>query len=824
MLAKILVVDDSNTDRIIIKNMLRDFIILTACDGMEAMEQIDMHPDIDLIILDLNMPKMDGFQVLNALNSREKYQKLRTIILTNYDEIDKEINGLKLGAIDYIRKPIHLESLRARIEIHLKLIKVEQLLEQKLDESNLTLETILNQAPIGMAIFFDDMFLYNKDDALPIINPMLEQITGRTKEEILRLGWTQITHPEDIQKDIDEYQKFLNEEIYSYNMETRYIKPDGSVVWVELIVAPIKIINNAKFNHICLVQDISERKAIEKAIYEIERSKAVLLSNLPGMAYRCNYDKEWTMQFVSQGCFKLTGYRSESLVFNRDLSFNDLILPGYRDSLWNEWNRILTEKLPFEYEYEIIAATGQRRWVLEMGQGVYDDNGNVETLEGIIIDITERKEQEIKLKHISEIDALTGLHNRRYLENVLTSDAVINKKNKRAVVLLNLRKFSTISLTYGYNFCETLIKELTASLSLLANDKHELFQISFERFAFYFDNYKNNEELKEFCNRIIDALSKIEIMHTIGCGIGVLEINECSCDAESIIRNASTAAERSDESHIFVCRFFDNVLHAEIIRETEIKEALMNVAKGTTNDFIYLKYQPIIDLKTDRIDGFEALVRLKSEKLGVVSPVEFIPILEETQLIVPIGKKITYMACVFLKKLETLGFDNLNISVNISALQLIRDEFLPDLLHIIEDTKINTNNLGLELTESIFSSNYIDINEKLVKLKENGIKISIDDFGTGYSSLARERELNVNCLKIDKYFIDKLLSVDAKDTITGDIISMAHKLGHFVVAEGVECENQKQYLIEHNCDMMQGYLFSKPLDEEAAIDLLIKQS
>lgn len=693
MPAKILIVDDSNTDRMIIKNMLRKFIILTACDGMEAMEQVDMHPDIDLIILDLNMPKMDGFQVLNALNSSEKYHKLRTIILTNYDEIDKEIKGLKLGAIDYIRKPIHMESLRARIEIHLELIRVEQLLEQKLDESNLTLETIFDQAPIGMAIFFDDRFLNNKGDAMPIINTMFEQITGRTKEEILRLGWTQITHPEDIQKDMDEYRKFLNEEIHSYNIEKRYIKPDGSVVWVELIVAPINIKDNSKFNHICLVQDI-----------------------------------------------------------------------------------------------------------------------------------TERKEQELKLKHISEIDALTGLQNRRYLENILIMDAETNTKDKRAIVLLSLRKINSVSLTYGYNFCETLIKELTASLSSLANDKRKLFQISFERFAFYFDNYKCSEELTEFCNSIIDVVSKIQIMHTIGCGIGVIEINECSYDAESIIRNASTAAERADESQTFGCCFFDNVLHAEIIREAEIKEALMNVAKETTNDFVFLKYQPIIDLKTDTINGFEALVRLKSEKLGVVSPVEFIPISEETQLIVPIGKKITYMACVFLKKLETLGFDNMNISVNISALQLIRDEFLADLLDIIEDTKINTNNLSLELTESIFSSNYIDMNEKLSKLKEIGIKISIDDFGTGYSSLARERELNVNCLKIDKYFIDKLLSIDAKDAITGDIVSMAHKLGHFVVAEGVEYENQKQYLVEHNCDMMQGYLFSKPLDEEAAIDLLKKQS
>ena len=141
-------------------------------------------------------------------------------------------------------------------------------------------------------------------------------------------------------------------------------------------------------------------------------------------------------------------------------------------------------------------------------------------------------------------------------------------------------------------------------------------------------------------------------------------------------------------------------------------------------------------------------------------------------------------------------------------------------MEIINETKIKTANLCIEITESVFSNNYQDINAKLGQIKQLGIEVSIDDFGTGYSSLARERELNVSCLKIDKYFIDKLLILDSQEAITGDIISMAHKLGHRVVAEGVELEVQKQYLIEHNCDLMQGYLFSKPLPQEAAIELL----
>jgi len=245
----------------------------------------------------------------------------------------------------------------------------------------------------------------------------------------------------------------------------------------------------------------------------------------------------------------------------------------------------------------------------------------------------------------------------------------------------------------------------------------------------------------------------------------------------------------------------------------------MGIVAKTTDDSLFLQYQPIVELKTGKIFSFEALVRLVSKKLGVVSPAEFIPIAEETQLIVPLGKKIIQMACVFLKELEDRGLDEISVSVNISALQLIRDEFLDDLFNILEITKVKATRLGVELTESIFADNYSSINEKLTILKAKGIRIAIDDFGTGYSSLARERELNVNCVKIDKCFIDKLLYLDDREAITGDIVSMAHRLGHCVVAEGVEHERQREYLVRHGCDFMQGYLFSRPVSPEAAIKL-----
>ena len=167
------------------------------------------------------------------------------------------------------------------------------------------------------------------------------------------------------------------------------------------------------------------------------------------------------------------------------------------------------------------------------------------------------------------------------------------------------------------------------------------------------------------------------------------------------------------------------------------------------------------------------------------------------------------------------GFNHINVFVNVSVIELLRDEFVGNIKTLIEDAKINAKNLGMELTESIIMDDFDMINEKLYKLKEIGIELSIDDFGTGYSSLARESELHISSLKIDKYFIDKILEQKPDRVIASDIISMAHKLGHLVVAEGVETKEQYQYLIDNNCDYIQGYYFSKPRDEEDAIKKIL---
>jgi PAS domain S-box-containing protein len=827
MPTKILVADDSGTDRLIIRNMLVGYDVLLACDGVEALRAIEDNPDIDLMILDLNMPNMDGFQVLDILRSDKRYERLLTIILTNYDELVNEIKGLQMGAVDYIRKPIHMESLKARIETHVELLKMRQLLEDKLSESEITFDTVFQEAPIGIAISQSNEPYAAEESSFVNLNKAFEQITGRTKEELNNIGWAQITHPDDADTDLNNFLKLRAGELKSYSIEKRLIKPDGSIIWVYVVVARLSLSKQRKYGYICLIQDITTRKEIERALTESERSKSVLLSNLQGMAYRCNYDREWTMQFVSSGCFELTGYMPENLLYNRDLSFNDLITPEYREPLWNEWKRIISERMPFKYEYEIMTAKRTRKWVLEIGQGIYDDQGEVEALEGIIIDISDRKEMENNLRYINEHDRWTGLYNRDFLGRVLLKDLKEPNLTKRALIGVNLSTVSLLTANYGFQYTQNLIKKAAETLNQYCTDEQMLFNTFENQFVFYLKNYKNKNELNHFSEIIAGALESLFVTDRVGGGIGILEIEkDDELDVDRLLKRLLIASERSINifDKDFRVHFYDEDLEAFVIREGEIRQELGRIAADNTGGELFLQYQPILDLKSNSVCGFEALARLRTEKLGLVPPVEFIPIAEKTKLIIPIGEKVIIDAFRFSNKLTRSGYKSINISVNVSAIQLLRPEFTTRLLELINEMHVDPENIGIEFTESLFAGNYDDINNIINKLKGTGIHIAIDDFGTGYSSLAREKELSVDCLKIDKYFIDKLLKTGPDKSITGDIISMAHRLGHCTIAEGVEQEEQKQYLLAHGCDKIQGYLVGRPLDEEVAMELLSNQA
>jgi diguanylate cyclase (GGDEF)-like protein/PAS domain S-box-containing protein len=276
--------------------------------------------------------------------------------------------------------------------------------------------TVLDQAPIGIVISTPGNNIEHNPLALNSFNRMFLDIIGRTREELSSLTLLDITHPEDLAATIENHRRLFALEVDGFTAEKRYLRPDGSPVWVNARVIRLRGGAGEQYS-LALIEDTTARKQAEDAQRESERSKAVLLSHLPGLAYRCQPDRAWTMEFVSEGCLALTGFAPENLVNNKETSYNDLIAPEDRTYVWDEWQRVLACRESFRGEYEIITKSGERKWVLELGQGIYI-GGQVTALEGIVIDISSQKDNEARLMYMSEHDQMTGLNNRRYYERV----------------------------------------------------------------------------------------------------------------------------------------------------------------------------------------------------------------------------------------------------------------------------------------------------------------------------------------------------------------------------------------------------------------------
>ena len=452
------------------------------------------------------------------------------------------------------------------------------------------------------------------------------------------------------------------------------------------------------------------------------------------------------------------------------------------------------------------------------------DQEVLETMTNIMLDTLDKLKSEEHIHHLAYHHQLTDIPNKRFYDEFINEQLEDNTGAKKTILLLNYKRFTFLNLTHGYAYANDIIQKTADVLKAFCNGKAKLFHISIDRFVLYLEGYKNRAAIEEMCDGLIELLHNKIQNKIIKGNIGIVEIDKYDADSETLLKYASIAADCVRNKKLWGYCFFSEKMAAGLDRRRQIETELRQIIRRENQDSeIYLLYQPIINLKTDRIVSWEALARMKSEKLGTVSPLEFIEIAEDAQQIYMLGDLIIRKAFGFLNRLAARGFTETKISINISALQISREEFVSDLFSRIKEYKIDPSLLSIELTETVFSNDYLILNEKFEKLRAKGIEIAIDDFGTGYSSFARESELCVDYLKIDKYFIDKLIKIKPEQAITGNIISMAHKLDHATVAEGVEYENQKQFLLENNCDYMQGYLYSKPVPAEEAIKMLEEQ-
>lgn len=453
----------------------------------------------------------------------------------------------------------------------------------------------------------------------------------------------------------------------------------------------------------------------------------------------------------------------------------------------------------------------------------YDDLSNMH--EELLSNEEQLRSNYDHIEFLAYHDTLTSLPNKmallNYAEAVLASPAT--SSNIHGVYFIDLDNFKTINDTLGHEYGDSLLVKTSQKLALLLEDKGMLARAGGDEFIIFQENISGKEEADSFANEIIEyfknPLNVDGEMVYVSMSIGIAVYPEDGLDSNVLIKNADIAMYKSKDSGKNKYTLFDSKMEEELNRNTMIIEVLHNAIE---NNEIYIQYQPLLNLEKDEVVGYEALMRIHSEKLGYLSPNEFIPIAEETGLIIALSTWLLREACYFNKELIDKGIGTCTLSVNISSIQLNQPDFIDLLSGILEETKLPPRYLEIEITESTLVSSITDATVLLTTLQELGVKISLDDFGTGYSSLNYLTKLPINTLKIDKSFIDNIC-FSAKDThIAETIIHLAHSLNIQVVAEGVEDMDQLALLKKQKCDIIQGFIFSAPLHPPALVDVILE--
>jgi len=422
-----------------------------------------------------------------------------------------------------------------------------------------------------------------------------------------------------------------------------------------------------------------------------------------------------------------------------------------------------------------------------------------------------------KLFSLAYEDDLTGLPNQKYLQRELRWLLKEQKRPKLALILVHVPRFSKITMSKGYEQGENILREIAGHLKAMEKESVTFFRHSDEKFILMVKDYGEKKELVYIMEELSAIAPVLEGSWSekrySALRFGALEVSEKYTEESEVLKDVLIAVNHVKESSVVPYIFFDQVMEEKLRKETLIEGALKEALEHTDHEVLSLHYQPLIHGKTEEVVGLEALARMHSPQYGPIPPLVFIEIAEKNGLMMQLGEVLLRKAAAFGKRLELLGTP-LRISVNISGMQLIQDDFMEVVKRVLKETGIPPKFLEFEITESVFLGNYEVVNSKLMELKALGIVLSIDDFGTGYSSFARLKELHVDGVKIDRYFVSRISTLPEDQLISSDIIRMVHKYGLFVVAEGVENVVEKEYLQKEHCDVLQGYYFSKPLKEQ----------
>jgi diguanylate cyclase (GGDEF)-like protein/PAS domain S-box-containing protein len=694
----VLIVDDEPHNRTLLEALLQPegYVTCTASTGEEALAAVTHQPP-DLILLDVMMPGMDGYQVAKALKGNPRTSNIPIIMVTAQTDRRALLDGLDAGAEEFLTKPVNRSELWLRVRNLLRLKELRDLVDHQNDflEQEVQRRTAkLQRFRTAMDASGDAIFLVDRSTSQFIeVNATATRMFGYSRQDFLGLGNVSLEATTQI---------------------------------------------------------------------ELERLRDAIVG----------------------------GPVSENLAEARIR----------RKDGWH---------LPVE--------------IHRQAQRSGDDSITV----GVVRDITEREEAHLRLYQMAHHDALTGLPNRTLFNETLTKTVAQAKKSDWgvAVLYIDLDHFKTINDTHGHAMGDVLLSEVSERLQRCVRIRDTVGRLGGDEFAIVLILSDRQEGASIVAQKIQDALlppftlGSYEV--TVTASIGITSYPEDATDPELLLKYADTAMYRAKQKGRNTQCSFTPQMNVELLMQLSLEAALH---KAIDRQQFVVYYQPKVELESGRVAGLEALLRWQRPGHGLVSPKYFIPALEETGLIVPVGNWVISAVCRQIKAWSLSRIGPRQVSVNVSGRQFVDHDLDDDVGRALLESGIDASLLELELTESSLMQNTEATISALLALKRRGVELSIDDFGTGYSSLAYLQRFPIDKVKIDIAFVRNITGNTNDATIAQTIIQMAHSLKMKAIAEGVETSGQLAYLRHHGCDEMQGYYFSHPLPLDKVEKLLIAET
>lgn len=657
---------------------------------------------------------------------------------------------------------------------------------------------------LDIAIWSHDL----KSDSL-LITPGIEKLYGYSYIDFykdLNL-WKKVIYPDDLVVLDEREQKIAKGE--TVTSEYRIIRPDGEVRWIQDRGFPTfdNKGNFVDFNSVLF--DITDRK-------ESEDRYRSLVEMSPDIIAVVSREK---IEYMNEAGWKLVGASGpEEVIGESALKFASLKIVNTIRKKVGMFKRPNPERVRFEFQVKRL--DGETIDV-EMAATTIFYEGRF-AVQVVGRDITERKKAEKTIQYMAYYDSLTGLPNRNQFRNHLNE--VLTKQDTKmlAVLFLDLDRFKIINDTKGHTVGDFILQKVANRLAATVNNEGVVSRQGGDEFIILLE-YINQETVSQIAQKILSEFSKPlevndqEFFVTPSIGISLYPVD--GEDVETLIKNADTAMYQAKERGKNNFRFYSSNLNGISVRKMELENGLR---KALEQNQLMLHYQPQLSLTTGELVGIEALIRWQHPEHGLIAPSEFIPLAEETGLIVPIGKWDLREACRQRKGWESIGFHDFPAAVNVSVRQFEDDHLIEYISGVLDENGLEGSHLELEITESIMQNleNSIII---LNQLKELGVLLSIDDFGTGYSSLSYLKHLPIDKIKIDKSFVDDIIYHSNQGIMVKTIIDMGLNLNFAVIAEGIETDEQLHFLKENECNIGQGYLFSKPITAEQMDEYLLSR-